>query len=99
MAASSVENKVIVNIYGDDYPITGITDPGHISKIADYVDAQMKDIAENSRVKSKDKVAILTAMSIASELYEKKEILDQSDKVADDRIDKIITLLDNALKE
>jgi len=59
----------------------------------------MKDIAENSRVKSKDKVAILTAMSIASELYEKKEILDQSDKVADDRIDKIITLLDNALKE
>lgn len=75
MSDSSVENKVVVRIFGEEYPITGSTDPAYISKVADFVDARMQDIARQSCTKTRDKVAILTALSLASEL------LDQSDRL------------------
>ena len=99
MAADSNENKVVVRIYGEDYPITGADDPAYISKIADLVDSRMKDIAASSRVKSRDKVAILTAMSMASELYEKTELLDSSGGQVSHKVERIISQLEQALSD
>ncbi len=99
MAADSDENKVVVRIYGEDYPITGADDPAYISKIADLVDSRMKDIAASSRVKSRDKVAILTAMSMASELYEKTELLDSSGGKVSQKVERIISQLEQALSD
>ena len=98
MADSSAANKVVVSIYGEDYPITGVTDPSYISRVADYVDGKMKQVAETSRVAARDKVAILAAMSIASELHEQKDSLKTSGKHSDGRIDKMLARLDGALK-
>jgi len=92
------ENKVTVTIYGDEYPVTGATDPAYISKIADYVDKRMKDTAKGARSLAKDKIAILAAMSIASELYEKKETADSISGKFDSRIDNIIERIDSVLR-
>ncbi len=97
MATNSVNNKVVVSIYGEDYPITGVSDPGYISRIADIVDSRMKDVANGSRVKSRDKVAILAAMSIASELYEKTDDLTGSRGEMNKTVDRIIEQMDKAL--
>ena len=97
MADSSTSNKVVVSIYGEDYPIMGVNDPAYISRIADYVDAKMREAAENSRVVAKDKVAILAAMSIASELHGERETLQLSGKQHAGRIDDILARLDHAL--
>ena len=97
MNDSADKKKVTVNIYGDEYPITGANDPAYISRIADFVDSRMKETARNSRVSSRDKVAILTAMSIASELYEKKDSAQQFDKQYNSRIEQLITRLETAL--
>ena len=59
-------NKVVVKIFGEEYPIAGSADQAYISRIADYVDSKMKETAKNSQIKSRDKVAILAAMSIAT---------------------------------
>jgi cell division protein ZapA len=92
-----MENKVVVKIYGEDYPITGVSDPSYISRIADFLDSRMNDVARSSPVKSRDKVAILTAMSLASELYEKKTRLETQDRDLDARIESVLTRLDDAL--
>jgi cell division protein ZapA len=97
MADSSSSNKVMVSIYGEDYPITGVGDPTYISRIAEYVDAKMREAAQNSRVVARDKVAILAAMSIASELHGEKETLQLSGKQFEARIDDILARLDSAL--
>ena len=90
MNDNPVENKVLVNIYGEEYPITGVTDSSYISKIADIVDTRMKETAKSSRVSSRDKVAILAAMSIASELYEKRESSVSISKKLDAQIDNLL---------
>lgn len=98
MASDRVDNKVIVKIYGEDYPIAGAEDPAYISRIADLVDSRMKDVASQSRIKSADKVAILTALSFASELYEKEDTTKGSTKAFDASVDQLISRLDLALE-
>ncbi len=97
MSGPCAENKVVVNIFGEDYPITGVTDPSYISRVADFVDARMKEIAAGSRAGSRDRVAILAAMSIASELLEKTGQLEQAHELTDSQAGSILARLDQAL--
>ncbi|MEA3297761.1 MAG: cell division protein ZapA [candidate division Zixibacteria bacterium] len=94
-----VENKVVVNIFGEDYPITGVSNSPYISRVADYVDAKMKEVAENNRTGSRDRVAILAAMSIASELFESSGELNRVQKNLDFRAESILGRLDEAISE
>lgn len=87
----------MVTIYGEEYPIAGVSDPSYISRIADYVDAKMREAAKDSRVVAKDKVAILAAMSIASELHGEKESVQHSGQQFKAQIDDILARLDYAL--
>jgi len=92
-----VENKVVVKIFGEEYPVTGIEDPAYISKVADFVDSRMKQVAGLSRAKSRDKVAILAALSLASELFEKADSLDSYNHSQHSNLDSLISRLDDAL--
>lgn len=88
-----VENKAVVNIFGEEYPITGVTDPSHISRVADYVDTRMREAAHSSRVAGRDRVAILAAMSIASELLELREQLNQLQAQTEIQADRLLEKL------
>ncbi|MFQ6008737.1 MAG: cell division protein ZapA [Candidatus Zixiibacteriota bacterium] len=92
------ENKVVVNIFGEEYPITGAVNSEHIAKVADYVDSRMKEAAKVSRIQARDKVAILAAMSIASELLEKSVQLSSTEHNTDSILDGLLTRLDEALE-
>lgn len=70
--------------------MSGVGDPAHISKVADYVDRKMKEASRATRSQSRDKLAILAAMSIASELLDQSGDLDQVQ-------DKVRTRLDDLL--
>jgi len=91
------ENKVIVNIYGEEYPITGVTDSSHISKVADLVDSRMRDASQGSQLKARDKVAILASMSIASELLEKSAELTETRQEIASELDILLNQLDRVL--
>ena len=88
------EKKTLrVNIYGTEYPIRGIADEEYIMKVAEYVDAKMREIDQKVAVKSALKVAILAALNITDELFrerlEKGESLDRYEK----KIDKLLNRL------
>jgi len=60
---------VTVTIYGQEYPIRGRGDEEHIRRVADYVDERMALIQEQTQVSSPARLAILTALNIADELF------------------------------
>ena len=97
MSGLPVENKVVVRIFGEEYPITGIDDPAYISRVADLVDSRMQDVARQSRSNARDKIAILTALSLASELLEQSEKLQQATGDSDSSLDNMLSQLDEAL--
>lgn len=95
----AADKKVVVRIFGEEYPITGVSDPAYISRIADIVDSRMKEAARVSRSQARDKVAILAAMSLASELEEKSESLTSTSKSQDSRLQGLLDRLDAALAD
>ena len=97
MSDTRAENKVVVNIFGEDYPITGVTDPSYISRVADYVDTRMKEAAGDKRIRSRDRIAILAAMSLASELMEANERLAGAEDHFNSQAGGILTRLEHEL--
>lgn len=62
-----------VEIYGQEYRISGDADPQYVAQIAKYVDTKMKEVARGTSLGSVSKTAILAALNIAEELFKEKD--------------------------
>ena len=67
------QKKFIVTIYGSEYTIKGDIDKEYISKLAEFVDIKMKEIADQTKIASTQRLAVLTALYIADELFSMKK--------------------------
>lgn len=65
-------NSADVMIFGQNYTISGNISRDAIIKIADYVSGKMMEIGEDSNLPT-SRVAILSAMSIAEELFAEQQ--------------------------
>ncbi|MCI0512927.1 cell division protein ZapA [candidate division KSB1 bacterium] len=92
-------NVLKVKIYGTEYPIRGDSDIEYIKRIAEYVDAKMREVDQSLSEVSALKVAILAALNIADELFKernKNETLVHYD--FEEKIDKWLVLLNKELE-
>jgi cell division protein ZapA len=65
---------VQVDIFGSQYTIKkGNEDPTYIARVAAYVDQKMREINERLPVASVSKVAVLTSLNLADELFKERE--------------------------
>lgn len=62
-----------VQIFGTTYTIRGDEEPEYIISLAKYVDEKMKAITAKGRTLSLQKLAVLTALNIADELFKERE--------------------------
>jgi len=67
-----------VQIFGSDYHVRGDVDPDYIRTLAAYVDGKMSEIATDQSLVSSTKVAILTAIHIADELFQERRQREQT---------------------
>lgn len=56
-----------VEIYGQTYALRSDADEDHVKRVADFVDAKMREVASGSRMVSSLQIAVLAALDIASE--------------------------------
>jgi cell division protein ZapA len=70
-----------VDIFGRSYTIRGDAREDYIKKLASFVDKKMKEIQATAPVLTADKVAILTAVNIADELFRVKGEEEKIDKL------------------
>ena len=99
MTGSDSQNSIVVKIFGEEYPIMGSEDPANISRVADIVDNRMREVASGSQLQARDKVAILAALSFASELSEFSDRSPGLSEGQSDRLTSLLGRLDNALAE
>ncbi len=67
------KTRVSVRIYGQDYTIVGTESPAHIRLVAAFVDDKMHEFSEKNPMLDVPKLAVLTAVNIASEYLKLKE--------------------------
>ena len=64
-----MKNRVTVTIAGQEYTLVATEEEGYVEKVAQHVDAQMKQVLDGARVSLVDG-AVLTAVNIAEEYLE-----------------------------
>lgn len=64
---------VTVKIFGEAYPIRTAEPASRLEELAAYVDARMREVAASGKVVVTSKVAVLTALHIADELFRLRE--------------------------
>jgi cell division protein ZapA len=77
---STEQNTLSVKIFGNEYKIKG-ADPGYIAEVAAYVDGKMTDLDQRLSASTPTKIAVLTSLNLADELFrereEKKRLLEE----------------------
>ncbi|MCI2058147.1 MAG: cell division protein ZapA [Oscillibacter sp.] len=71
-----MENRVIVNICGEDYTFVTDENAAYMQKIGSYVDQKMQEILSGSHVGRSD-AAVLTAANIADDLFKEQSSSEQ----------------------
>jgi cell division protein ZapA len=74
---------VQVDIFGSTYTIKkGDEDSDYIQRVARYVDQKMREINDRLPVASVSKVAVLTSLNLADELFKERESGPRGDKTS-----------------
>ena len=78
-----------VTIMGQEYVLSGDIDPDYMNRIAGYVNARMKDLHDRTIGMSTTRLAVLTAMNIADELFSLKAEIEQADSSGSARVEQL----------
>ncbi len=62
-----------VEIYGQRYTIRGEADDAYVRRLAHFVDDHMKHLAEGMKTATPSKLAVLTAINLAHQLFESEQ--------------------------
>ncbi len=88
-----------VEIYDQAYHMRGELDVEYIQRLARYLDAKMRSIAERTHTVDSLRVAVLAALNIADEYHQLKAKHEAETQQVSQKVDECHALLDEVLKE
>jgi len=86
-------SSVEVEIFGSTFSLRGGSAPEHLRRLATLVDAKMREVAEHTATVDSTKIAVLAALNLAEELFERRGGLVGEN---DDATEKVTTVTDLA---
>lgn len=86
-----------VEIFGQTYNVRAEGDSTYIHDLARFVDSRMKEVAERTATVDTTKIAILAALNISDDLYQREKSRKDSPSDAVARAERLIQKLDAAL--
>jgi len=94
----ATNNSVRVEIFDQGYNLRG-TDPDYILKLAEYVDAKMRAVAEQTHTVDSSRLAVLAALNIADEFHILRRKADGGTSDSSKRTRQLLSALDEVLQE
>ncbi len=98
MSSPNNVNSVRVEIFDQPYNLRG-TDPDYIFKLAEFVDAKMRAVAEQTQTVDSLRLAVLAALNIADEYMVLKRKYETIASEYRQRADHLAGALDEVLSE
>jgi cell division protein ZapA len=91
---------VKVEILGQTFRVAaGDATPAYIQRLAYYVDEKMRAIASTTKSMSVNRMAILTALNIADDLFKLRDSYEQSVRLVDAKTEHLISLVRDQLSD
>jgi cell division protein ZapA len=79
------KNRVHVKIYGEDYTMRGSATPDYMKRAAHYVDEKMRQIGQTNSRLGISRIAVLTAINLADELFLLRKELQELETILDQK--------------
>lgn len=89
--------SVRVEIFDQAYNLRG-SDPEYILKLAEYVDAKMRAVAEATNTIDTVRLAVLAALNIADELFAQRARQQRLEGPLRQRVETCVALVEKALE-
>ena len=90
-------NVVPINIQGHQYPIRTSLEPEYVRRLAAFVDEKMRAASDSTPSGDSLRLAVLTALNIADELFRCREVTRDRDGALAERAGELERLLDRVL--
>ena len=84
---------VEVEIFDQKFIIKSDEDKDYILKLAEYVDAKMREVNSKRQLSTPRKVAVLAALNITHELFNIKREMQEKDTDIANRADRLLELI------
>lgn len=79
------KNRLTVEIYGHKYNLMGEASNEHLQNVASYVNEKMNEINRKAPILDTTKIAVLTAVNIADELFRLKQEYEQLQNLLEEK--------------
>ena len=90
-------NVIPVEIHGQRYPIRTTLDPEYVARLAAYVDEKLRAAGDAMQGSDPLRVAVLTALNIADELFRCRDTTDATTGELAERAGELEKMLDRIL--
>ena len=88
---------ISVEIHGHRYPIRSTLDEAYVARLASYVDEKMRAAADSAPTGDLLRVAVLTALNVADEMFRCRDISRASNGELAERAGELERLVDRVL--
>ncbi len=96
---AETHDSIRVEIYDQEYRVSGGLDPEYIKKLARFLDAKMRSIAERTHTVDSLRVAILAALNIADEYHQLNAKYEAKMREVEEKVGEYSEVLDQVLKQ
>lgn len=86
-----------VEIYGQRYAIRGEADDAYIRRLAHFVEDHMKRLADGMKTATPAKLAVLTAVNLAHQLFESEKKRAQGEADVDRRMETLMESIEEQI--
>lgn len=87
-----------IEIYDQTYNVNSGQDDEYLRDLARFVDTKMREVADATKIADSLKVAVLTALNIADELFSARERQKQLEEPLRKRVEKCVGMVEKALE-
>ena len=74
-----------VEIYGQRYVVSGAADEEYVKRCANYVDTQIRVLAQGMKTATRAKLAVLAALNITHQMFQAEQTRQQGEAEIDRR--------------
>ena len=95
---SEESNQVQISIFGQEYSVKAPADSDYIKKIAEYLDAKMREVQSGfTTTQSSTRIAILAGLNITDELFNSRQSGESENTEVEQKISSLIELIEESL--
>jgi len=87
-----------VEVFGHRFSLQGEGDEAYFHELAEFVDAQMRTLAQQTRTSTPTKLAILAAINITDQLFQQKKSIKSGEAEVERRTQVLLDTIDQHFK-